>query len=195
MLRPSPEAFVELATRGNLIPMVREILADMDTPISLFKKLDDGRTSFLFESVEGGEKWSRYSFMGSGARAIFRARGRSVEWQDARGTERFEVDGDPLEVLRERLAGLRPAHLEGTPLPRFLGGAVGLVSYDWVRFVERIPDQNPDELDMPDLWFVLPETIVVHDRVRDHAYVVRHVQLHEGADLDALYRHVLGEPR
>ena len=80
MLRPSQEVFQEHARRGNLVPVVRELLADMDTPLSIFRRLDDGRTSFLFESVEGGEKWGRYSFIGTGARAIFRARGREVEW-------------------------------------------------------------------------------------------------------------------
>jgi len=187
VLRPSQDAFADLASRGNLVPIVRELLADMDTPVSLFKKLDDGETSFLFESVEGGEKWGRYSFIGTGARAIFRARGQVVEWTDATGTERIRVDGDPLVVLRERLAAYRPVSLEGIPLPRFLGGAVGMVSYDWVRFVETLPDGNPDEVDMPELWFALPEVVVVHDRVRKHAYVVRYVETPPGADLAALY--------
>ena len=80
VLRPEPSEFGRLAAQGNLIPVVREILADLDTPLSLFRALDDGRTSFLLESVEGGEKWARYSFIGTGARALFRARGRSVEW-------------------------------------------------------------------------------------------------------------------
>ena len=187
MLRPSKEAFRKLAKRGNLIPVVREMLVDMDTPVSLFRKLDDGATSFLFESVEGGEKWGRYSFIGTGARAIFRARGGAVEWEEGGQVERIAVDGDPLEVLRERLSRLQPVLLEGPDLPRFLGGAVGMVSYDWVRFVEQIPDANPDEMDMPDLWFVLPETIVVHDSVRKHAYVVQHVSVDDGADVGALY--------
>ena len=193
MLRPSQEAFEELATRGNLVPVVRELLADMDTPVSLFRKLDDGNTSFLFESVEGGEKWGRYSFMGSGARAIFRARGPDVEWTANGETRRVCVQGDPLEYLRDELARLEPVHLEGVELPRFLGGAVGMVSYDWVRFVERIPDANPDEIEMPDLWFVLPETIVVHDRLRKHAFVVRHVEIGEGADVASLYREAAEE--
>ena len=93
MLRPSQEAFADLASRGNLVPIVRELLADMDTPVSLFKKLDDGKTSFLFESVEGGEKWGRYSFIGTGARAIFRARGQLVEWTDESGTQSTRVEG------------------------------------------------------------------------------------------------------
>jgi anthranilate synthase component I len=193
LLRPSQQVFEELATRGNLVPVLRELLVDMETALSLFRRLDDGRTSFLFESVEGGEKWGRYSFIGSGARAIFRARGRRVEWSEAGVTQREEVRGDPLEFLRSKLAGLHPVTPESDALPRFLGGAVGMVSYDWVRFIEKIPDGNPDELDMPDLWFVLPETIVVHDRVRKVATIVRHVEVHQDSDLAALYRQAEGE--
>ena len=188
MLRPSQESFEELAQRGNWIPVVREILADLDTPLSLFRRLDDGRTSFLFESVEGGEKWGRFSFIGCGSRAIFRARGGDVEWEEGGRVERLEVEGDPLEVLRERLAAKRPVPLEDATLPRFLGGAVGFVSYDWVRFVERIPDANPDEIDMPDLWFSLPEIVVVVDNVRKTASIVRHVHVEPGDDLKAAYR-------
>ncbi len=193
MVRPSQEAFVQHARRGNLVPLVRELIADMDTPLSLFRRLDDGRTSFLFESVEGGEKWGRFSFIGTGARGVFRARGRDVEWSEGSRTQRLRVDGDPLEFLRERLAAVHPVALEGLELPRFLGGAVGMVSYDWVRFVEKIPDANPDELEMPDLWFVLPETIVVYDNVRKTALLVRHVEIPPGADLAALYRSAAAE--
>ncbi len=188
MLRPEPHEFGRLAAQGNLIPVVREILADLDTPLSLFRALDDGRTSFLLESVEGGEKWARYSFIGTGARALFRARGRDVEWVEGGETRRFEAPGDPLEVLRARLAEYRPVVPPGLELPRFTGGAVGMIGYDWVRFVERIPDANPDELGLPDLWFVLPETVVVYDNVRHTARVIRHVDLRDGADPERRYR-------
>jgi anthranilate synthase component 1 len=188
LLRPSQESFEELATRGNLIPVVREILADHDTPLSLFRRLDDGRTSFLFESVEGGEKWARYSFIGSGARALFRARGRDVEWSQGGSTQRLVAPGDPLEILRERLGRLRAVTPPGVTLPPFLGGAVGLVGYDWVRFIEKIPDANPDEVDLPDLWFHLPETVVVYDNVRHSALLVRHVELRPGDDVRTRYR-------
>ena len=128
MLRPSLESFEALATRGNLIPVVREIMADLDTPLSIFRRLDDGRTSFLLESVEGGEKWARFSFIGTGARAIFRARGRSVEWVENGTTLRSEEPGDPLEFLRRKLGELVPVHSEDLELPRFIGGAVGVKS-------------------------------------------------------------------
>jgi anthranilate synthase component I len=188
VLRPEPHEFGRLALQGNLVPVVREILADLDTPLSLFRALDDGNTAFLLESVEGGEKWARYSFIGTGARAIFRARGRSVEWTEGGETRRFEAPGDPLEVLRARLAEYRPVAPSDLELPRFTGGAVGMIGYDWVRFVERIPDENPDELGLPDLWFVLPETVVVYDNVRHTARVIRHVDLRDGADPQRRYR-------
>ena len=193
MLRPSQEVFEQHARKGNLVPVVRELLADMDTPLSLFRRLDDGRTSFLFESVEGGEKWGRYSFIGTGARAIFRARGHDVEWDEGGHTTRLRVEGDPLEFLRDKLATMHPVPPEGGALPRFLGGAVGMVSYDWVRFVERVPDDNPDEVEMPDLWFVLPEFLVVYDNVRKYASIVRYVEVADGSDAAALYRRAVAD--
>jgi anthranilate synthase component 1 len=188
LLRPSPDVFQKLATRGNLVPVVREILADLDTPLSLFRRLDDGRTTFLLESVEGGEKWARYSFVGAGARAIFRATGADVEWVEAGVEERLRAPGDPLEVLREKLRRFVPVALEGAGLPRFLGGAVGLVGYDWVRFVERIPDSHPERLPLPDLWFVVPETVVVYDNVHHTAQIVRYAELRPGDDPAQRYR-------
>ena len=182
MLRPQADEFARLATQGNLIPVVREILADLDTPLSIFQRLDDGETSFLFESVEGGEKWARYSFIGTGSRARFRARGRRVEWVEGGETRVFEADGDPMDVLRARLAEFRPVHAPGLELPRFTGGAVGSVGWDWVRFVEDIPDENPDPLGLPDLWFSFPETVVVYDNAKHTALIVRHVDLRNGAD-------------
>jgi anthranilate synthase component 1 len=185
--RPSFSAFEQLAARGRTVPVVREIRADLDTALSLFKRLDDGHTSFLFESVEGAEKWARYSFIGTGARAIFRARGADVEWTEGGKTERFRAEGDPLAVLRDRITQMRAVVPEGQRLPPFLGGAVGFVSYDWVRFVEQIPDANPDPIDLPDLWFVFPETVVVHDNAHHTAFVVRHAEIGESDDLRSVY--------
>jgi anthranilate synthase component 1 len=188
VLRPAEDEFERLATRGNLIPVVREILADLDTPLSIFRRLDDGRTSFLFESVQGGEKWARWSFIGTGARATFRARGRSVEWEERGAVRHFEAAGDPLVELREHLARYRPVALDGVELPRFVGGAVGMIGYDWVRFIERVPDHNPDEIELPDLHFVLPETVVVYDNIRHTALIVRHAAVSPGGDPRASYR-------
>ncbi|MCA9513124.1 MAG: anthranilate synthase component I [Myxococcota bacterium] len=182
MLRPSLEQFEALAREGNLIPVAREILADLDTPLSLFRRLDDGRTSFLLESVQGGEKWARYSFIGTGARARFRARGREIDWFEGDRHERATAEGDPLEFLRAKLARYRAVKPDDLDLPRFVGGAVGVVGYDWVRFVERIPDANPDTVGLPDLAFCLPETVVVYDNVRHTALIVKHVHVRAGDD-------------
>jgi anthranilate synthase component 1 len=192
VLRPSLEQFEALAQRGNLIPVAREILADLDTPLSLFRRLDDGRTSFLLESVEGGEKWARYSFLGTGARATFRAFGADVEWTDHEAgspdhVERVTVDGDPLAFLRDKLRELHHVTPEGVEWPRFIGGAVGMIGYDWVRFVERLPNRNPDDLGLPDLSFVLPAIVVVYDNVKHTALIVRHVHLKPGDDVAARY--------
>ena len=188
MLRPSLDQFQELAAKGNWIPVAREILADLDTPLSLFRRIDDGETAFLFESVEGGEKWARYSFMGCGARAIFRARGSDVEWSEGGRVERVRVEGDPLEVLRAKLKELQPVVSPDLELPRFVGGAVGMIGYDWVRFVEQIPDTNPDRIGLPDLWFVLPEFVIVYDNVRHTALIVHYVHLRQEDDPAERYR-------
>ena len=193
MFRPSQEEVEELATQGSMIPIVREILADLDTPLSLFLRLDDGRTSFLLESAEGGENWARYSFIGTGTRAIFRARGDTVEWVEDGVTERLVHSGDPLEILRERLAAMHTPSLKGFDFPPFLGGAVGTVSYDWVRSVETLPDDNPDPIGLPDLWFSLPETVVVYDNLRKSALIVRHVVVDSGVNVREAYERVTAE--
>lgn len=188
MLRTSPEQFEKLARQGNHIPVVREILADLDTPLSLFRKIDDGRTAFLLESVEGGEKWARYSFLGVGARARFRATGSRVEWTENGETETIDTGGDPLEVLRDRLRAFEAVKPVDFDLPRFIGGAVGMIGYDWVRFVEKIPDGNPDTIGLPDAFFVLPEFVVVYDNVRHTALIVVHAEVSDDEDLDAAYK-------
>jgi anthranilate synthase component 1 len=185
--RPQADEFAELAARGNLVPVVREVLADLDTPLSLFRQLDDGATSFLLESVEGGEKWARYSLIGVGSRARFHARGAQVEWTERGVTRRFDAGGDPLAVLRARLAEFRPVTLPGVALPRFTGGAVGMIGYDWVRFIEKIPDANPDPIGLPDVWFSFPDSVVVYDNLRHTALIVHHVDLRDGREPRAGY--------
>ena len=183
VLRTSPEQFETLAQQGNHIPVVREILADLDTPLSLFRKIDDGRTAFLLESVQGGEKWARYSFLGVGSRATFRATGSDVEWVENGVVEHIDTEGgDPLEVLRDRLRSFEAVKPTDFTLPRFIGGAVGMIGYDWVRFVENIPDANPDKVGLPDAFFTLPEFVLVYDNVRHSVLIVVHAHLQEGGD-------------
>ena len=110
-----------------------------------------------------------------------------MEWRAQGQVERFTAVGDPLEILRERLAAYQLVLPDELDLPRFIGGAVGMVGYDWVRFVEEIPDQNPDRIGLPDLWFSFPETVVVYDNVRHTARVIRLAEVGRASDLSAIY--------
>lgn len=185
MYFPDFETFRSLASQGNLIPVYREILADMDTPVSAFKKIDDGRFSFLLESIEGGEKWGRYSFLGSSPEVIIRSKGNSVETVAADGSlQRFETS-DPLGFVRDLLSRYTPVEVDG--LPRFFGGAVGYVGYDMVRYFERVSLEKPTEIDAYDSYFVITDTILIFDTVRQKMKVVSNAHLQDGTSLEAAY--------
>jgi len=145
MYYPDFETFRSLSSRGNLIPVYREILADMDTPVSAFRKIDDGRYSFLLESIEGGEKWARYSFLGSSPEEIIRSKGNIVEILAADGSTQREETDDPLGLVRDHMKRFTPVEVDG--LPRFFGGAVGYIGYDMVRYFERVILTKPAVLD------------------------------------------------
>jgi len=136
MIRPSLDDYKRLARDHNLIPVTREILADFDTPVSAFVKLNRGDASFLLESLEGGETWGRYSILGFRPSIEFRSSGTTVEIRRGERTERMERE-DPLAALQELIAEFRAAPVPD--LPPFSGGAVGMVGYDYVRFLERLP--------------------------------------------------------
>jgi anthranilate synthase component 1 len=191
---PARDEFRELARRlrrtgSRAVPFVREVLADLDTPLATFLKLDDGETAFLFESLEGGEQWGRYSIIGCGARACFQARDGEVEIERRGRSERIRLPEDhsvdPLEHLRPLLAELRPYELPG--LPRLTGGAVGYLSHDWVRYVERLPDANPDTLHVPDCFFRFPEVVVLHDSKRQRISIVTFAEASDLEEPDAAW--------
>jgi anthranilate synthase component 1 len=185
-------AFRELAGQGNLIPLYREILADYETPVSAFAKIDHGPSAYLLESVEGGEHWARYSFLGSGAPLLIREeRGMCVVSRGARST-RVPVLANPLDHLRELMAEYRPVTVPG--LPRFVGGAVGYLSYDVVRFFEDIVPRRKESLDLPDFGFLLTETLLIFDRVTQTIKVVAnaHVPSRKDADLRRAYQDATG---
>ncbi len=186
MYFPALDDFLVLAGRGNLIPVYREILADMETPVSAFKKIDDGMTSFLLESIEGGEKWARYSFLGSGPSRIFRSRGNRVEiLEQGELVESSEV-ADPIARLRELLSVYEPVEVEG--LPPFSGGAVGYLGYDMVRFVETLPDENARSIGTYDSCFLLTDCLLVFDNKRHTIKVVANAHLEAGGDPKQAYR-------
>jgi anthranilate synthase component I len=163
MITPTLPEYVALAREKNLVPVTREILADLDTPVSAFTKLDRGDASFLLESLEGGETWGRYSILGFRPTVEFRSKGSQVEIRRGERTERTESK-DPLAVLEGLLRDVEAADVEG--LPPFSGGAVGLIGYDYVRFLESLKSSLPDDLAQPDLHFVFPELVLVFDNFR-----------------------------
>ncbi len=188
MYTPNLESFRELARRGNLVPVARQILADMETPVSAFRKIDSGNYAFLLESVEGGEQWGRYSFLGSNPSLVFRAKGAHLEILRGEGRETFDTAEDPLMALMQLLAGYRAVSVPG--LPRFTGGMVGYLSYDVVRHLERLPALAKDDLDLPDALFLLTDTLLIFDNVTHRITVVSNATVQEDtpAGVERAYR-------
>jgi anthranilate synthase component 1 len=192
---PTYEEFVGLARRASLVPVYRQLIGDTLTPVSAFCKIQEGDWSFLFESVVGGERLGRYSFLGSGPFLRFEAYGRRVvtHTQAPGGNPgssgpitRTEVEHpDPLRLLEERLAAYRAPSLPG--LPRFCGGAVGYAGYDTVRYVERLPCPPPDDRGLPDLCFAFYDRMVIFDHVNKTVAAVAHAHV-DAADLPGSYR-------
>jgi anthranilate synthase component 1 len=161
---PDREQFVELAKGHNVIPVCVEILADMETPVSLLTKLYRNRGPiFLLESVEGGEKWGRFSFLGTSARTSVEVFRKTVNVSTNGDTEIIAHDNDPLKVLKSILDRYHAAQLP--ELPRFWGGLVGYLTYEMVSFFERIPNRLPD--DQPMAHFVLPEELLIFDNIQN----------------------------
>jgi anthranilate synthase component 1 len=185
MFFPDQKTFHDLSQQGNLIPVYREIMADMDTPVSAFKKLDDGRFSFLLESIEGGEKWGRYSFLGSTPSLIVRSRGNIVETIE-NGQLTSRTSDDPLACIRAMLARFTPVEVEG--LPRFFGGAVGYMGYDMVRHFEHLPTDKPALLDAYDAYFLVTSTIVIFDTMSQKIKVVSNAHLEGDTTPEVAYR-------
>jgi anthranilate synthase component 1 len=176
------EQFRQLAREYNLIPVFREILGDLHTPVSAFHKLDDGCFCYLLESVEGGEQVGRYSFLGGAPSVVFRAKGDTVtvERQGSVDQRTLAPGEDPLHVLQSLMRAYRLAPVDG--LPKFFGGAVGYLSYDMMRYFERLPDAPPDDLNLPDCCFVFTEPCLIFDHVRHRIIIVNNTLVHGDPD-------------
>jgi len=165
--RPSIESFREAARDVHLVPVYRKLLGDSLTPVSAFHHLDTGPCACLFESVVGGEKVGRYSFLTAGPFLLLEAYGRKVritEFPTGKPPVVAELEcEDPLAELKSRVDALRSAVLPG--LPPFTGGAIGYAGYDTVRYVEHLPDAPPDDRGLPDLSFAFYDQMVVFDNV------------------------------
>jgi anthranilate synthase component 1 len=175
MYYPDKKEFLKLSKRANLIPVYREFLADFETPLSAFAKIDKSPFSFLLESVEGGERIARYSFLGSSPSLVFSNRGSAIEIREGDCVKKFVTKRDPIEELKDLLAGYRTLKIKG--LPRFSGGLVGFFGYDTVRFIEKLPQKNPDDLKLPESVFMLTDTILVFDHVDHKIKVVSNVHV------------------
>jgi len=172
MYYPSLKEFLELSNRGNIIPVYKEISADLDTPVSAFLKIKKDDYAFLLESVEGQEKIARYSFLGTKPSLVFKSKGKNIEMiYPAKNTSRrFVTCKTPLDEIKAIMKDFKTVDIKG--LPRFYGGLVGYIGYDMVRFFEDIPDKNPDDLKLPDSVLVLTDTILVFDHVNHTIKIV-----------------------
>lgn len=170
MYEPSYEEFASMAKRGNLIPVYREILADVETPVSVLMKLQEKDHVYLLESVEGGEKWGRYSFLGTDAGVVFQVRGAEVIITEKDQVTKRPHNGNPLQYLRDLLSRYNPVSVSG--LPRFYGGAVGYFGYDMVRYFEKLPLCPPDDLGLDEAIFVISDSMMIFDNVRHTIKVV-----------------------
>ena len=175
MYYPTLEQVKELAKDGgNLVPVYREVPADLETPVSAFLKIAHGPYSFLLESVEGGERLARYSFLGTEPYRVAKT-----------GPGQPEGAVDPLSVVQEELAQLRPVQVEG--LPRFLGGAVGYLGFECVRYFEpRVPKAARDRLALPESLFLFTHTLLAFDHLKHKIQVVSHAHL--DGDVEEAYR-------
>lgn len=185
-LKPSLDEFRARCGRGNLIPVYTELTADYETPTAAFQQINDGEYCFLLESAETHDELGRYSFVGSNPRAVFQARGSEVTITDASGTTRFESEGDPLADLEDLMAKYKPVADDNLPL--FSGGAVGYLSYDTVRFFEpTVPEAPEDSLGVPDMVFMITDTVVIFDHRYRRIKAVANVFVDEHADVEAAY--------
>ena len=182
--RPSFEEVQVLAEQSNLIPIWRELPADLETPVSVYLKLRGEAPSFLLESVEKGEQLGRYSFLGVEPAAVLTVRDGRVSLQQAGATHDLASEGpDPLSAAKQMLSAYRPAAVEG--LPNFTGGLVGYVAYETVRFFERVPLAAQDTLDLPDVVLLLADTVLVFDHVTHRILVVTNA--HVDGDVASAY--------
>ena len=170
----------------SLFPLWRELLADCDTPVSAFRKLANGPYTFLLESVEGGERMGRYSFIGIAPDRVLRFRDSIAEWHYLHGDRAGQVESVPCEDLlqlieaemgRERVAPVSIPNMTGASLPRFVGGAVGYLGYEMATHFERVPLPAKDTLGLPDAVLIFTDTLLIFDHVAHRARIVTHVHL------------------
>src|SRR5947207_1569744 len=204
MYSPTLEEFLKLSAQGNVIPVTRRLLADIETPLSAYRKIRGAGESFLFESVEGGEHLGRYSFVGCNPRAVLRQTGATLEiLENGRVTDQYTVTGpaaagapksvrDGLVVVEQMLKKFRLVSVPG--LPRFTGGAVGFIGYEFIHDVEPVvPRPAHDELGTPTMVFLLADELLIFDRVAQTLTVLVNAVVDEAANPAEAYENATGE--
>jgi anthranilate synthase component 1 len=203
MYSPSLDEFLKLAKQGNLIPVTRRLLADIETPLSAYRKIRGPGESFLFESVEGGEHLGRYSFVGCNPRAIVRQTGATVELREnGKLVESFRIGPasqpggnqcrDGLEVVERVMRKFRPVAAPG--LPRFTGGAVGFIGYEFIHDVEPVVPRPPrDDLQTPVMYFLIADQLLIFDRVAQTLTVLVNAVLDDASSPEEAYENAIAE--
>src|SRR5208282_212323 len=220
MYSPTPDEFLKLAARGNLIPVTCRILADIETPLSAYRKIRGQGESFLFESVEGGEHLGRYSFVGCNPRAIIKQTGNRVEVvENGKVVESFEIKGragsplpadgksnfdrrtgdsvpyqvaDGLEVVERVMKKYRAVPVPG--LPRFTGGAIGFIGYEFIHDVEPVVPRPPqDELQTPVMYFLIADQLLIFDRVAQTITILVNAILDDAENPTEAYENATSE--
>jgi len=185
-IKPGRDDFHDLASQGTIIPVYKEVLADTDTPVSAYLKLrGESDYSFLFESIEGGERASRYSFLGIAPTVLFRSRGDQIHIEDRKSGQSRQFTGVAIDALKELMHNSQGVRLP--ELPRFTGGAVGFLGYDGIRLVEELPDTCEDDLDLDDMVFAVFDTILAFDNLRHTVLLIANADLAAGPDIDEAY--------
>jgi len=168
--------FLSHAERGGMVPVVREVVLDADTPVAAFAKIARPPFAFLLESLVGGERWARYTFLGTEPREVWRYRGTQVEhWTPETGWAGAGESTDPIGHLATRLRAMPTMQVPG--LPRFTGGAVGYWGYDLVRSIERLPAPPTDTLGVPDAVLMIADSLVILDNLFGRAIVLANVEV------------------
>ena len=196
MYSPTLDEFLKFATQGNLIPVTRRILADLETPLSAYRKIRGQGESFLFESVEGGEHLGRYSFVGCNPRAVIRQDGQHVQMiENGRVTESAVVGKDVkdgLEVVERVMKKYRAVAVPG--LPRFTGGALGFIGYEFIHDVEPVVPRPPqDELKTPVMYFLVADQILIFDRVQQTITILVNAILDDAENPTEAYENATSE--
>ncbi|HLS27323.1 MAG TPA: anthranilate synthase component I [Opitutales bacterium] len=193
-IKPTREEFEQLAGQGNVVPVYADWLADFETPVSAYVKLRNSGPSFLFESVEGGENLNRYTFIGCRPRKVF-ACGPEKTIVQEQGREDREIDtpADPLQVIEEEMAGYRPVELPD--MPRFTGGAVGFLSYEYIHRIDpEVPvAKKIDVSDVPLIYFMLVDSVLIFDRAKQTMRIC--VNAHIEGDPGEAYEKAVREVR